>query len=237
MTTSSTSRWRFVKASDQSLLIYFDDEETTEANRRMARLVRALEHSPVGGVRNLHPAFRSLLVDFDALRWTHERLEGELRARADDVPEEMASEHRPVEIPVCYGGEFGPDLEEVARLHGITSEQAIALHANGNYLVFFFGFVPGFAYMGDLSPELVTPRLATPRKLVPAGSVGIAGRQTGIYPFATPGGWRLLGRTPLKMFQKERPEMCLLRLGDRVRFAPISRERFVELENARAGAS
>jgi KipI family sensor histidine kinase inhibitor len=232
MTILGTGGLRFVKASDQSLLIYFDDEKTVEANRRMAKLVRALESSPIVGVRNLHPAFRSMLVVFDGLRWTHEQLQDELRMRAQDVREEIASEARTVEVPVCYGGELGPDLEDVAQLHGMTAEQVISLHAGRDYSVFFLGFVPGFAYMGDLAPELVTPRLASPRKVVPAGSVGIAGRQTGVYPFATPGGWRLLGRTPLKMFQKERGGMSLLRLGDRVKFVAISRERFVELENA-----
>ncbi len=222
---------RFRKASDQSLLVYFDDATSVDAHRRVAGLLRLLEAEPVTGVRNLHPAFRSLLVKFDPLRWAHEELEQELLLRVERATEGAAEETRLVEIPVCYGGEFGPDLEEVARLHSIPAEEVIALHSRETYLTFFLGFVPGFAYMGDLPEALATPRLATPRKTVPVGSVGIAGRQTGVYPFATPGGWRLLGRTPLKMFQKDRPGMCLLRLGDRVKFVAISRERFVEWEN------
>jgi inhibitor of KinA len=185
----------------------------------------------VSGVRNLHPAFRSLLVNFDPLRWTHDALEVELNGQVEHAGAEANREARTVQIPVCYGGEFGPDLEEVARLRGMTAEEAVALHAGGSYVVYFLGFVPGFAYMGDLPDALATARLATPRKVVPAGSVGIAGRQTGVYPFATPGGWRLLGRTPLKMFQRDRAGMCLVALGDRVRFVPISRERFAELES------
>jgi inhibitor of KinA len=137
-----------------------------------------------------------------------------------------------VEIPVCYGGEFGPDLQDVADSHGLTAERAIELHASTTYTVYFLGFAPGFAYLGEVAEELVTPRLATPRKSVPAGSVGIAGSQTGVYPISTPGGWRLLGRTPVAMFRPERAEMSLLSIGDRVRFSPISREQFAELENS-----
>jgi len=226
------SRARFCRASDQSLLIYFDDPDTLDAHRRVAGLLRRLETEPVSGVRNLHPAFRSLLVNFDPLRWTHDALEVELNGQVEHAGAEANRQARTVEIPVCYGGEFGPDLEEVARLRGMTAEEAVALHAGGSYVVYFLGFVPGFAYMGDLPDALATARLATPRKVVPAGSVGIAGRQTGVYPFATPGGWRLLGRTPLKMFQRDRAGMCLVTLGDRVRFVPIPRERFAELESA-----
>src|SRR5204862_8343683 len=139
-------------------------------------------------------------------------------------------EPRRVEIPVCYGGEFGPDLAAVCARRGITQARAIEVHSSVEYLVYFLGFVPGFAYLGELPEELVMPRLAAPRKRVPAGSVGIAGNQTGVYPFATPGGWRLIGRSPLKMFRDEREGFSLLVIGDRVRFAPISAERFGELE-------
>src|SRR5436309_1088173 len=119
---------------------------------------------------------------------------GGILSRLEEV---KLPEQRRVEIPVCYGGEFGPDLAEVCVMRGLTEAQAVELHASVEYLVYFLGFVPGFAYLGELPNELVTPRLAAPRKRVPAGSVGIAGNQTGVYPFATPGGWRLIGRTPL----------------------------------------
>jgi inhibitor of KinA len=133
---------------------------------------------------------------------------------------------------VCYGGEFGPDLSDAAALHNLTPEQAIEAHASATYTVCFLGFAPGFAYLGGLPDALATPRLPTPRRRVPAGSVGIAGHQTGVYPFSTPGGWRLIGRTPLKMFRPDREAMCLLAIGDRVRFTPVSRERFTALESA-----
>jgi inhibitor of KinA len=257
-TKKSSSSARFERASDQSLLIYFEPQAknsrapdqvpnkvgaggtsatrpvqsqiTRQANENVRRLLRLLELEPIAGVRNLHPAYCSLLVKFDALKWRHEELEKELRKFLDRLDKVKLPQPRQVEIPVCYGGEFGPDLEGVAALHGLTPDQVIELHAATSYLVYFLGFVPGFAYLGELPEALVTPRLATPRKRVPAGSVGIAGSQTGVYPFETPGGWRLLGRTPMAMFRTDRDGLSLLSIGDRVRFRPIDVERFAEME-------
>jgi len=237
---------RFQFASDQSLLVYFEQlnekgraqsrplhrQITVQANENVRRLLRLLELDPVAGVRNLQPAYCSLLVKFDALRMRHEELEAILRQYLQRIDEVTLPEARLMEIPVCYGGECGPDLAEVCTMRRMTPAQAIELHASVEYLVYFLGFVPGFAYLGELPEELVTPRLAAPRKRVPAGSVGIAGNQTGVYPFATPGGWRLLGRTPIKMFRADHDGFSLLSIGDRVRFAPISAERFAALEKA-----
>jgi KipI family sensor histidine kinase inhibitor len=245
MDTSAGEGARFQFASDQSLLVYFDQRKgkrraearplqsqiTREANENVRRLLRLLELEPVAGVRNLHPAYCSLLIKFDALRMEHGELQAILRRYLERLDEVILPEPRHVEIPVCYGGEFGLDLAEVCKLSGVTEAQAVGLHSSVEYLVYFLGFVPGFAYLGELPKGLVTPRLAAPRKRVPAGSVGIAGNQTGVYPFATPGGWRLIGRTPLKMFRAENNGLSLLSIGDRVRFMPISRERFAALEN------
>jgi inhibitor of KinA len=232
MSTSAGDGVRFERASDQSLLIYFGRQITREANENVRRLLRLLELEPIVGVRNLHPAYCSVLVKFDALKWRHEELQEKLSAYLDRLEKVKLPEPREVEIPVCYGGEFGPDLNEVAAIHGISAKRVVALHTSTTYLVYFLGFVPGFAYLGELPPELVTPRLATPRKKVPAGSVGIAGNQTGVYPFETPGGWRLLGRTPLAMFRKDRDGLSLLSIGDRVRFVPVSPGHFAELQRA-----
>jgi inhibitor of KinA len=224
------ARARFQAASDQSLLIYLGEEISLEAHRRVRRLLLLLESEPVAGVRNLRPAYCSLLVTFDALKMTHGELEGIVRGYLERVEDTSLPEPRDLEIPTCYGGEFGPDLDETSALHGMTPAQAIELHASITYLVYFLGFVPGFAYLGELPSALATPRLATPRRSVPAGSVGIAGNQTGVYPFATPGGWRLIGRTPIAMFRPDRANMSFLSIGDRVRFTPISAERFAALE-------
>lgn len=244
MDTSAGEGARFQFASDQSLLVYFDQRKsksraearplqsptTREANEKVRRLLRLLELEPVEGVCNLHPAYCSLLIKFDALRMEHGELESILRRYLERLDEVRLPEPRRVEIPVCYGGEFGPDLSEVCKLSGMTETQAVGLHSSVEYLVYFLGFVPGFAYLGELPRELMTPRLAAPRKCVPAGSVGIAGNQTGVYPFATPGGWRLIGRTLVKMFRAENDGLSLLSIGDRVRFTSISRERFAALE-------
>jgi KipI family sensor histidine kinase inhibitor len=239
---------RFQIASDQSLLVYFGQHEkksgakvpplqnqiTTESHEQVRRLLRLMELESIPGVRNLHPAYCSLLIKFDAMKLRREELEEIVRGYIDRMEKATLPEPRLIEIPVCYGGEYGPDLKDVAELHGMTADAVSERHASTPYIVYFLGFAPGFAYLGDVAEELATPRLPSPRKSVPAGSVGMAGRQTGVYPIATPGGWRLLGRTPLKMFQPDRAEMSLLALGDRVRFVPISREQFakLELENA-----
>jgi inhibitor of KinA len=248
MGDSSSRGVQFQIASDQSLLVYFgqpkkkspakarplQNQITIEGHEQVRRLLRLMELEPVAGVRNLHPAYCSVLIKFDGMKLRHDELEEVLRGYIERMGRVALPEPRLVEIPVCYGGEFGPDLEEVAELHRITTAEAIELHASTHYLVYFLGFAPGFAYLGELPEALVTPRLATPRRNVSAGSVGIAGSQTGVYPISTPGGWRLLGRTPVAMFGPERAEMSLLSIGDRVRFVPISREQFAKakLENA-----
>ena len=230
LATGMSARFQF--ASDQSLLVYFGREISPHAHRQVMKLLRLMQSEPVAGIRNLHPAYCSLLVKFDALQLRHEELETILRRYLERLENVSLPEPRQVEIPVCYGGEFGPDLREVSASRGLTPDQAIELHASATYLVYFLGFVPGFAYLGELPEGLIMPRLAAPRRKVPAGSVGIAGSQTGVYPFATPGGWRLLGRTPLRLFQPDRAELSLLSIGDRVRFAPISLEQFAELERS-----
>lgn len=187
-----------------------------------------MELQAIAGVRNLHPAYCSLLVKFDPAMLRRADLERTLREYIERMKQIDLPAPRLVEIPVCYGGDYGPDLKDVANLHGMTADAAIKLHSSREYLVYFLGFAPGFAYLGELPEALMTPRLPSPRKSVPAGSVGIAGSQTGVYPISTPGGWRLLGRTPAKMFRPDRAEMSLLSIGDRVRFVPIPHEQFAK---------
>jgi inhibitor of KinA len=231
MPASAHAAAQFRAASDNSSLIYFDQHISPAAHQQVARLLRLLALEPVSGVINLHPAYCSVLLKFDALTLTHDELETRLRPYLDRLEEISLPEPHAREIPVCYGGDYGPDLEEVSETHNLSVEQAIALHVSATYIVYFLGFVPGFAYLGGLPEALVTPRLTTPRRRVPPGSVGIAGQQSGIYPFATPGGWRLIGRTPLAMFRPDRTDMSFLSIGDRVRFVPISAERFAALES------
>jgi inhibitor of KinA len=219
---------RFQPASDRSLLVCFGEEIRPDSHERVAKLLRILELEHIPGVRDFHPAYSSLLVTFDPLTLRHDDLEAALRERLEHKEGLRLPEPPRVEIPVSYGGEYGPDLNDVANLHGCTTDRIIELHSSTEYIVYFLGFVPGFAYLGEVPDALITPRLATPRRTVPPGSVGIAGRQTGVYPLPTPGGWRLIGRTPLAMFRADRGSR--LAIGDRVRFVPISSDEFAALE-------
>lgn len=193
----------FRYSSDQSLLL-----DLPPANTDLDLLAR------IPGVVNLHPAYASTLIVFDPLQTTHAEVERAAAALAQK-PATSGAHH---EIPVLYNG---PDLESVAQLHNLTPTQLIELHSGALYTVAFLGFVPGFAYLSGLPPALHTPRLPSPRKSVPAGSVAIAGDQAGIYPLATPGGWQLLGTTTVTLFDPARTPMSLLQPQDTVRFQPV----------------
>ena len=219
---------QFRAASDQSLLVSFGQQITLENHERVVKLLRLLQSHPIDEIRNLHPAYCSVLLKFDALKLDHDELRSRLLPYLAHLDQAPLTTPRQIEIPVCYGGEFGPDLNDLAAIHGISPAQAIELHSSPVYLVYFLGFAPGFAYLGGLPEALTTPRLPTPRAKVPQGSVGIGGNQTAVYPFATPGGWRLIGRTPVAMFRRDQARMSLLQIGDHVNFRPISLEEFAE---------
>ncbi len=210
-------------ASDRSLLLSFGDEISLEAHLAVARLTRSLEG--VRGILNLHPAYTSVLVDFDPRLRSHDDVEALLRERLASPGEDAAPEPRHVEIPVRYGGEYGPDLYDVALHTGLSEQRVVEVHAAAEYLVYFVGFATCFPYLGGLPSELATPRLSAPRKQVPAGSVAIGGAQAGIYPLASPGGWRVIGRTDLKLYDLTASPPPLLRMGDRVRFVPLRESR------------
>jgi inhibitor of KinA len=220
MAQHRTHDFRIVTAGDSAVIVEFEERIDAEVNAKVVAVAEAIEAERIAGVRDVVPTFRSVAIYFDPLRTVfdllHERLE---RAAANARPEAtMARE--PIPIPVSYGGAFGPDLEEVAQSAGMTEDEVITRHAAPVYRVFMLGFVPGFAYMGTVDPKISRPRRSTPRPRVPAGSVGIAGGQTGIYPFETPGGWQIIGRTLVKPFDPDRAEPFLLKAGDAVRFYP-----------------
>lgn len=207
---------RVVESSDRSLLLVFDDRISLEAHRDVLRLTPVL--ASVRGVTNVHPAYASILIDFDPLTAGHRemaRTAAELFAEAAAAP---LPAPRTIDIPVAYGGAYGPDLEAVAALTGHTPEEVVAIHSGAEYLVHFLGFSPGFPYLGGMPESIAAPRLETPRRRVPAGSVAIGGRQTGVYPLASPGGWRVIGRTTARLFHPDADPPTLLQLGDHVRF-------------------
>jgi len=214
------------------MLVYLGEEIGAAAHERVVRLLRLLQSEPVKWIRNIQPAYCSLLITFDAATVDHAEVRETISGLERHAKKSPAAKPRLVEVPVCYGGEFGPDLEDVAEQRGLTAEKVVELHIAREYHAYFLGFAPGFAYLGDVAEEIATPRLETPRKKVAPGSVGIAGRQTAIYPFTTPGGWRLIGRTPLEIFRKDREPMGLIAIGDQVRFQPITRAEFLAMRPA-----
>lgn len=215
---------RYRACGDAGLLVEFGAGIDPSVHLRVMHAFRALKAKNIGGVLDLVPAYASLLVQIDPWRISFERLRMEIDEVLEDAAgaeNEHGAEGRIVDIPVCYGAEDGPDLEEVCRYHDLSAEEVVALHTAPLYTVYMIGFTPGFPYLGGLDPRLITPRRTTPRKRVPAGSVGIADRQTGIYSIDSPGGWQLIGRTPLRLFDPMGERPFLLEPGDRIRFVPI----------------
>ena len=209
---------------DAAAVLHLDGPIDAVMAARVHALARVIARRPPVGVTDVVPAFASVAVYFDPVRSAKfEDLRLELETLATTQVEVLAGADavRVVEVPVAYGGEHGPDLESVAANCGLTTDEVIALHAAGDYLVHAIGFAPGFPYLGGLDPRLATPRRASPRASVPGGSVGIGGAQTGVYPFVTPGGWNLIGRTPLALFDPGREPAALLRTGDRVKFRAV----------------
>jgi len=223
---------RIVAAGDAALVAEFEERIDPAVNARVVALADALRALELPGVRDVVPTFRSVTVYFDPLVADVAGLADAMRELARTGAAAHARESRTVDVPVCYDAVYGLDLDDVARGAGMTAAEVIELHTAATCRVFMLGFVPGFAYLGPIDPRIATPRLAAPRTRVPAGSVGIAGAQTGIYPLATPGGWNLVGRTPLRMLDLTRDTPARLRPGDRVRFRAIDRAEFERLTDA-----
>ena len=204
------------EAGDSGLLLELDEIINVSVNAQVIAIAAALRRAGLPGIRDVVPTYRSVAVHFDPLVLDVEVLRRALTRAADTPP--VSSEGKTVVIPVQYGGEMGPDLTAVAALAGITPDEVVARHAGVRYRVFMLGFLPGFAYMGTVDETIAVPRHATPRLKVPGGSVGIAGRQTGVYPRDSPGGWHVIGRTPVSVFNAHRTPATLVAPGDTVRF-------------------
>ncbi len=203
---------------DSSVLIQLGDEIDLAVNRRVHTLDARLRQYAIPGIVETVPAYATLLVHYDPLIISYAGVGNWIEEQMAVTEEAAVQKPRRIEVPVRYGGEFGPDLAFVASYHGTTEADIVRLHTGEDYSVFMMGFTPGFPYMGKLSEALATPRLETPRTHVPAGSVGIAGAQTGIYPIASPGGWQIIGRTSLALFDLSAEQPFLFAPGDGVRF-------------------
>lgn len=213
---------------DRGLLLELGDEIGSEVNEKVRRMTLAIQAESIEGIVEIVPTYRSLLILYNSLILSFVGLKKRLERIEKGLQQTPFPEPKLTQIPALYGGSYGPDLEEVAKYHQISPEEVIQLHCSKPYFIYMIGFMPGFPYMGELPEALITSRLKTPRLSVPAGSVAIAQRQTGIYPMESPGGWQIIGRTPVKLFNPEREPPALLQMGNLVQFFPISEKEFKE---------
>jgi len=217
---------RIVPAGDSAIIVELEDRIDPGVNARVIALAESVQAAAFRGIRDIVPTFRSLAIYFDPLRVDYDALLAHLEHADRSAAPPESAKASVVRIPVCYGGELGPDLGDVASFAHADEPEVVGIHTAGTYRVFMLGFVAGFAYLGIVDERIAMPRHATPRLKVPLGSVGIAGVQTGVYPAETPGGWRIIGRTPLKPFDPDRAEPFLMKAGDAVQFYAISRTEF-----------
>jgi len=222
--------------SEQAVTIEFGHEISESLLHRISNYNNLLHQHPFPGLQTTVPAYSTLSIFYDPLqviqatelrgRDGFEKVQNYLLDLTEQNIDQTKSSAPPITIPVCYGELYGPDIEEVADVNSLSIQDVISLHTQAVYTVYMIGFVPGFAYMGGMNEQLATPRKATPRQTIPAGSVGIAGKQTGIYPLETPGGWQIIGRTPLKLFDATHAQPALLKAGDKVIFKSIPLQEF-----------
>jgi len=222
---------RFLSAGDRALVVEFGDRVDRALSDDVLRLDASLRSTGLAGVVETVPTFRSLMVHYDPLVTSRAELEQAIAALLDRRSG-LCRDATLWRVPVCYEGEFAPDLAEVARLTELTPREVVGLHSAVRYHVYMLGFLPGFPYLGDLPPQLALPRRADPRVRVPAGSVSIATTLTAIYPYESPGGWHLIGATPIRLFDRERTPPALLAPGDIVRFEPIDPASFASIKKA-----
>lgn len=236
---------------EAAAIVRFGDEIRPEIHQKISAFNDFLESNPFPGMLEYVPSFTAVTIFYDPLlvrqKWENhsdilepkisfsfDRVEAFLQNALQNLS--STNDHKPqlIEIPVCYGGDFGPDLEYVAEYHKMTPQEVIHIHSKAEYLVYMIGFAPGFPYLGGLSEKIATPRRSTPRTAIPKGSVGIAGDQTGAYPIETPGGWQLIGQTPLDLFRPEIDPPILLKSGNIVKFKPITLEEYHSYKEARS---
>jgi inhibitor of KinA len=227
--------YRIVPAGDSALIVEFEERIDAAVNARTIACAAAIQRASLAGIRDVVPTYRSLAIYFDPLRTDSDALMERVTHEAEHAVAPDGAPPPPVRIPVCYGGEFGPDLHAVASFAHLSPDEVVRVHSSAIYRVFMLGFVPGFAYLGLVDERIAMPRHSTPRIRVPAGSVGLAGVQTGIYPAETPGGWQLIGRTPVRPFDPARAQPFLMKAGDAVEFYPIDRTEFERRQLERDG--
>lgn len=235
MMNNSAHYPQFTPLGDQCLLVRFGHCISEEVNQLVINFARSVVDEDIEGIVEVVPAYAEVAVYYNALYISYSEVLTFLKKLSVTNMPEVGYQRKIVRIPVCYGGEFGPDIKHVADHNGITVDDVIKIHSAAVYPVYMLGFTPGFCYLGDMSDSISCPRKERPRLSVPAGSVGIAGGQTGIYPLETPGGWQLIGQTPLELFDAQREPKVLVRAGDAIQFHAINQAEFDEVGSTQEG--
>lgn len=220
---------KYLPSGDKAVVMEFGNEISREVNARIRNLINLMDEAQICGVEELLPTYRSIMIMYDPMKIEYGKLVENLEALSHKTVEGEEEKIRIVEIPTLYGKEYGPDIDFVANHNNITVDEVVRIHTGTDYLVYMLGFTPGFTYLGGMSEKIATPRLSSPRAKIPAGSVGIAGSQTGMYPSETPGGWQLIGRTPLKLYNPEQEPPVLLSAGDYVRYVSVSQYEYDQI--------
>ncbi len=217
---------------DRAISIDFGQVIDPKINRHIRQTIERIKELQLEGIIELVPTYCALLVEYDAMLYSYSDIcniiEPTLEEGMTDTTNELVTV---VEVPTVYGGDFGPDLSFVASHNHLSEDEVVSIHSGTDYLVYMLGFIPGFTYLGGMDPRIATPRLSSPRTLIPAGSVGIAGEQTGTYPSDSPGGWQIIGRTPVTMYDMSKAQAALLNAGDYVRYVPIDESEFHRIKS------
>ncbi|WP_026883977.1 5-oxoprolinase subunit PxpB [Clostridium akagii] len=229
-----TNNFSILQINETSALIQFGNKIDKNINKKIRIFCAYLDENAFWGLIEYIPYFLGVSVIYNPLKIKSDEPFITVKLKLEEILSKLDFscnyEEHIVEIPVCYGDEFGPDIKHVAEVNNLTVEEVIKIHSQGEYLVYMIGFAPGFPYLGGLSEKIYTPRRESPRIAIPEGSVGIAGTQTGVYPIETPGGWQIIGKTPLKLFDLNSKDKTLLKCGDIAKFYPISQDEYLNLK-------
>jgi KipI family sensor histidine kinase inhibitor len=223
---------RYLTAGDRALVVEFGNKISEDINSRVRSMMIAVERENIEGIIEITPTYRSLMIHYNPMKISYSKLLTDLKILEKKLKDIDIPLPEIIEIPVLYNGENGPDIINVAEYNNITTQEVIDIHSSREYLIYMLGFTPGFPYLGGMDERISTPRLGTPRTKINSGSIGIAGSQTGIYPIDSPGGWQIIGKTPLNLYDAFRDPPILLDPGNYIKFVPVNLSEYNSIEEA-----